>query len=160
MRKLKIAKQKRPLKKNLNIKKNKIHIPQEAEEIISELNFKQKQFCHFYIRDWNATKTYQKVYGVSAKVASAASIRLIGNVRIKEYIELIQKDIEKLAGISKLKIVDILLKKIYSKKTKSADQIKYIAELNKMLGYNAAEKSDIRINDLRKTTADLFPSDL
>jgi phage terminase small subunit len=81
-------------------------IAENNEGIIKDLNEKQKEFCKEYVFDWNATRAYKKVYGITVdNVAKAASSRLLTNVTIKEYIEEIQKDLEKLTGLSKSKVL-------------------------------------------------------
>ena len=62
-----------------------------AEEPGKELNGKQKLFCdamlEYGTETWfNATMSYEKVYGVSHKVALSAGPRLFGDVRIREAI--------------------------------------------------------------------------
>ncbi len=52
----------------------------------NELNEKQKMFCLEYLKDFNATRAYKKVYWVSDKTANAAWPRLLVNVSIQEYL--------------------------------------------------------------------------
>lgn len=75
---------------------------------MAELTEKQKAFCREYIFDWNGTRAYKAAYPdvKSDDVAGAAASRLLGNVKITEYIEQIQKDLEKLAGLSRLKVIN------------------------------------------------------
>lgn len=77
----------------------------EAEEIISELNEKQKAFCREYIFDWNGTRAYQKVYNCEYDTAKNNSCRLLTNAYIKLYINEIKNNIEENCGISKTKVV-------------------------------------------------------
>lgn len=60
-----------------------------AEEVIenSELTDKQQLFCVYYIKCFNATKAYQKAYGVDYVTANAAGPRMLVNVSIKEEIQ-------------------------------------------------------------------------
>lgn len=58
----------------------------------SELSDKQRLFCCFYIKSFNATKAYQKAYGVDYSTAAAAGPRLLGNVRIKEEINCLKQN--------------------------------------------------------------------
>lgn len=53
----------------------------------SELTDKQRLFCCFYIRCFNATKAYQKAYGANYNTAKAAGARMLTNVRIKNEIQ-------------------------------------------------------------------------
>lgn len=52
----------------------------------TELTDKQRLFCIYYIRCFNATKAYQRAYECDYKSALAAGPRLLGNVRIKSEI--------------------------------------------------------------------------
>ncbi len=72
---------------------------------------RHKQFCKKYIYDWNGTKAYLAVYpNVSEEVAWASSSRLLSNVKVKAYIEELQKETEKLAGISRLMVAQEYMK--------------------------------------------------
>lgn len=63
-------------------------VAHEVESVIQNTNLTDKQqlFCIYYVRCFNATKAYQKAYGVDYATAAAAGPRLLGNVRIKEEI--------------------------------------------------------------------------
>ena len=89
----------------------------EAEVLLEESNLteKNKVFCREYIFDWNGTRSYKAAYGeMTDDVAKAAASRMLTNVYIKDYIELIQKDLEKVAGISRLKVISEHLKIAFS----------------------------------------------
>ena len=60
----------------------------EAEPVLenTELTDKQRLFCTYYTRCFNATKAYQKAYGVDYYTASAAGSRMLTNVKIKKEI--------------------------------------------------------------------------
>lgn len=71
-----------------------------------ELTEAQKHFCREYIYDWNATRAYMKAYPeTSYEAAMSSASRLLGNAKIDQYCEDIQKDLEKLAGISRLQVL-------------------------------------------------------
>lgn len=57
-----------------------------------ELTDKQQLFCCLYVRCFNATKAYQKAYGVSHQTAMAAGPRMLGNVRVKEEIKKLKQN--------------------------------------------------------------------
>jgi Terminase small subunit. len=89
----------------------------EADELLneSELTERNKIFCREYIFDWNGSRAYKIAYGeMTDEVARAAASRLLTNVNVKEYIELIQKDLEKLAGISRVKVISEHMKMAFS----------------------------------------------
>jgi phage terminase small subunit len=92
-------------------------VTSEAEELLDEsgLTERNKVFCREYIFDWNGTRSYKAAYGdMTDEVAKAAASRLLTNVTVINYIELIQKDLEKLAGISRLKVINEHLKLAFS----------------------------------------------
>lgn len=80
------------------------------------LTEKQKEFCRQYIFDWNATRSYKVAYPEIKKTetARAAASRLLTNVNVQSYISEIQKDIEKLAGISRLMVMQEHMKLAFS----------------------------------------------
>lgn len=66
-------------------------LPEEIETLANEeLTEKQRLFCLYYVRWFNATKAYQKVYECDYFTALANGPRLLGNVRIKEEIQRIK----------------------------------------------------------------------
>lgn len=74
----------------INIKKDiKEPIAEEVKEVLenTELTDKQRLFCIYYIKRFNATKAYQKAYGCSYGTALVAGPRLLGNVRIQEEVQ-------------------------------------------------------------------------
>lgn len=79
-------------KKNERSLQQKVKIKADVEgqinELIenSDLSDKQWLFCCIYVKNFNATKAYQKAYGVDYYTALAAGPRLLGNVRIKDEI--------------------------------------------------------------------------
>lgn len=61
------------------------------------LTKKQELFCLEYLKTFNATASYKKVYWVSQKTAEALWPKLLGNVRVSEYLSAkAQKKVEKL----------------------------------------------------------------
>lgn len=67
---------------------------EDVEQLLknSALNEKQKLFCCYYIKSFNATKAYQKAYGCSYETALAAGPRMLGNVRIKSEIQTLKQN--------------------------------------------------------------------
>jgi len=61
-----------------------------------ELNEKQKMFCLEYLKDFNATRAYKKVYWVSQKSAEALWCKMLSNIKVSEYLsDKAQKKVEK-----------------------------------------------------------------
>lgn len=114
-----------------------------------KLSDKHKAFCDEYLSNgFNATQAYKSVYKVSDKVAGASGVRLLENVNIKEYI---QQEQNKTAEVLQIKKEDLIRDLLTIKDNNLEDAppfaIKAIEVINKMLGYNAAEKQDITISE-------------
>lgn len=69
------------------------------------LTEKQKIFCREYIYDWNATRA-AKAAGYSEDTARVIGSENLTKPAIQAYITEIQKDLEKIAGISRLQIIN------------------------------------------------------
>ncbi len=67
----------------------------------STLTEKQRIFCHEYVIDWNGARA-ARVAGYSEATAKEIASNNLTKVNIKAYIDHIQEDLAKLAGISKL----------------------------------------------------------
>lgn len=61
----------------------------EVEQVMKnpELTDKQRLFCLYYTRNFNATKAYQKAYQCSYETAMVAGPRMLGNVRVRDEIQ-------------------------------------------------------------------------
>jgi phage terminase small subunit len=69
---------------------------------MNELNKNQKAFCQEYMKNgMNGTKAYMKVYKTKDEdKAGASASRLLGNVKIQEYINSLQKELENKAIVT------------------------------------------------------------
>jgi hypothetical protein len=179
------------MKKDETNKEGKIYT---KEELLKKLTDKERIFCHEYIIDWNGSRA-AKVAGYSEKSAKEIAHATLTKVHNQQYIEFIKDDIEKEAGITKLRQLNELAKIAYSsiahlhntwielkdfesltddqkdaiestetkteskgkfnEDTQSYDNVEVkmvkvklysklgaIDQINKMLGYNAADKID------------------
>lgn len=84
-------------------------VNKEAEQLLegSTLTEANKVFCREYIFDWNGSRAYKVAYpGVTDGSARALASDLLTKVNIQDYIELVQKDLEQLAGISRWKVLN------------------------------------------------------
>lgn len=83
-------------KKDATKKKKVATIKKDAtiEPIIEndDLTDKQKLFCLYYIKYYNATKAYMKAYGVDRNTAESISYRLMGNDGVKSEIERLKRE--------------------------------------------------------------------
>ena len=70
-------------------KDEKAVVPSEVESVIQNpgLSDKQRLFCLYYVRCFNATKAYQKAYECSYDVANAEGYKLLVNPCIKAEIQ-------------------------------------------------------------------------
>lgn len=78
---------------NTNVRTNKTNTKEEAiaedvRQVISnpDLTDKQRLFCLHYVKCFNATKAYQKAYGVDYLTANAHGYEMLSNVVIREEI--------------------------------------------------------------------------
>lgn len=76
-----------PEKKKNVAEKNEL-VAEEVKSVLEndDLTDKQRLFCLYYSRSFNATKSYQKAYGVDYFSAIASGPRLLAKVSIKEEI--------------------------------------------------------------------------
>ena len=80
-----------------------------------KLTIKQNLFVEQYIFDWNATRAYNEIYKPkNLEVAASNGNRLLRNADIQNYIVEAQKDLERLSGISRLKVLSELNKLAFS----------------------------------------------
>lgn len=83
---------------------------------IPGLTMKEKTFCREYIYDWNATRSYIAAYPTikNANTAGVLAHRTLRKAKIQKYIEEIQANLEKTAGISRMKILNEHMKLAFS----------------------------------------------
>lgn len=81
----------RSQKKN-NAKKKAV--AKEVGQVLSntDLTEKQRLFCLYYVRSFNATKAYQKAYGVDYRTAAAISYRLLEKDGVRQEIYRLKKN--------------------------------------------------------------------
>ena len=110
-----------------------------------DLTGKQKAFCYEYVKDWNATRAAKEA-GYSEDSAQVIGSENLSKPIIQAYIEHIQKDLLKLCGVSVLGNITKLKEIIEDDLTdKPSDKIKALEVINKMLGLNAPDKSEQKI---------------
>ena len=76
------------------LKEEKAVVPSEVESVIQnpDLSDKQRLFCIYYIRCFNATKAYQKTYGCDYMTAAQNGSRMLKNVKVKAEIQRLKQD--------------------------------------------------------------------
>jgi phage terminase small subunit len=80
---------------------------------VKELTGKQKKFCEEYIFDFNASRS-ARAAGYSEATAGEIGYENLKKPEIQAYIELLQADLSKTAGISRLKVLTELQKIAFS----------------------------------------------
>lgn len=92
----------------------------------------QKRFCDEYLIDLNATRAYKVAYPNCKKdeTASAAGSRMLGNVKVQEYISKKQKEIEKRTEITQDKVIQELANVAFSNGTDFAQIVEKEYEEN------------------------------
>jgi phage terminase small subunit len=113
------------------------------------LSAKHKAFCDEYLSNGlNALRAYAAVYKVSDSVAGPSGDRLLKNAKVKDYL---QKQQEKTAKRLEIRKEDLIQDLLTIKENNMEDAppfaIKAIEVINKMLGFNASEKSEITITE-------------
>lgn len=92
--KKKTATQRKKKKAALPKKTPKLRREKIIEDVVIEnedLTEKQRLFCIYYVKYWNATKAYQKAYDCSYKTANVRGPTLLGNVSVKQEISRLKK---------------------------------------------------------------------
>lgn len=79
-------------------------MPSKKIKTPDSLTEKQKIFCREYIYDWNATRA-AKAAGYSEDTARFIASENLTKPNIQAYLTEIQKDLEKTAGLSRLKVL-------------------------------------------------------
>lgn len=80
------------------------------------LNEKQRKFCREYIREWNALRSYMVAYPKikSYNAAGVQANKILKNPHVQAYIAEIQKNLEEVAQVSRLKVINEHLKIAFS----------------------------------------------
>lgn len=86
------------------------------KELKKLLNENNRHFCHEYVRNgWIKVSAYLTAYPTTKYQAAAASAHnLLKNTKIRQYIEYIKTDYEKICKVSKAKQIHTLTKIAYS----------------------------------------------
>ena len=82
---------KRTPKESSNAPPKEELLPEEIETLNNEeLTERQRLFCLYYVRWFNATKAYQKAYSCDYSTAMVNGCKLLSNPKIKEHIQAIK----------------------------------------------------------------------
>lgn len=75
-------------------KQKKAPVTDEVKDVIENDNLtdKQRLFCIYYVRCFNATKAYQKAYGVGYATAASISYRLLENDGVRNEINRLKRN--------------------------------------------------------------------
>ena len=119
------------------------------KELQEKLTEKERIFCHQWIIDWNGADAARKA-GYEENRARQTAYDLVTKSYIQQYIEFIKNDIEKEAGISKLKIINKLVEILEGKEEHSNNKINAAKEIKKAMGYDEAEKIDHTLKEVKQ----------
>lgn len=86
-------------------------MPASKRTSMDKLTDKQRQFCHEYIVDFNATQAAIRA-GYSEKTAYSHGQRLLKNVEVSDYINKLKEEKIKNCDISREYVIDIIKKTI------------------------------------------------
>lgn len=80
--------------KKKKIKSEKEPAEDEVESVIenTELTDKQRLFCVYYTRCFNATKAYQKAFGTDYYTSATCGSRMLRNAKVKEEIKMLKQE--------------------------------------------------------------------
>jgi phage terminase small subunit len=110
---------------------------------------RHKIFAEEYLtNDMNATRAYCKAFKVKpSKSIHTCASRLLSNAKVKAYIDNRKATIARKFNITKDDILrDLMEIKLKAEADGSySDAIRAIENINKMLGFNAAEKIDVNV---------------
>lgn len=81
------TKRMQPKKEGASARKKVVEPVEVIEFENDELTDKQRLFCIYYVKYFNATKAYQKAYGVDRNTAESIAYRLMGNDGVKSEIQ-------------------------------------------------------------------------
>ena len=112
------------------------------------LNERQRKFAELYADSLNITKAYAEAYpGTSSEVASAAGSRLLGNVKVNEYIQELLAEKRRIRILSIEEAQTILCDIASNSSERSSDRINALDKLFKSKGqYFEGTKADTNIN--------------
>lgn len=119
-----------------NAKKNKA-VAKEVEAVMSneDLTDKQRLFCIYYSKTFNATQSYQKAYEVDYISACASGPRLLENVRVREEITKIKEQAYTRALLNEedifQKYLEIAYADVTAFSTFGKKEIKYVDKVGK-----------------------------
>jgi len=77
-----------------NKRKKKEAVVEDVKQVMEnpDLTDKQRLFCIYYVKCFNATKAYQKAYGVDYKTAASIAYRMLENDGVKKEIQMLKKN--------------------------------------------------------------------
>ena len=139
--------------------KTKRGAPKVAPEIIDELeansklNEKQKLFGLFYLQLFNATRAYQRAYGVNYENALRAGPRLLGNVGVKEQLNKLKKQLHSEMCVEIDDIINEYTKQAFAS---LGDVLDYKVHKEIVMDRDGNVFLDTEDNPVEKHVADIF----
>jgi len=112
------------------------------------MNNRHQQFCDEYLNNGlNATQAYLSVYkNVTEETAKVNGCKLLTNTNIKDYIDTKREETSRNLNVTKESLIqDLIDIKNANKIDRPVVATKAIEVINKMQGYNAVEKQEIKL---------------
>jgi hypothetical protein len=121
-----------------------VNKPKSKNALLKGLTAKQKAFCREFVIDWNGSRAYKVAYpNVTDETARVNASKLLTKTNVQSYCEEIQKDLEKLTGISKAKVVNEHKKIAFDEAEEPQHKQKSLDSIAKLFGYDSAGKVEL-----------------
>ncbi len=113
---------------------------------MKELEPKQKRFCEEYVVDFNGTQAAIRA-GYSKKTASVIASENLAKPKIQAYLATLKEKLVEKTEISKESLIADLAAIIGNTRSDKPDTAtRAIAQISKMLGFDAPTKSDVKLS--------------
>ena len=76
-----------------------VHTKNEVDDDVGELSERERLFAIYYLKSFNAVKSYMKVYECSYESAAVSAHRMLKKPKIKSYLESLMQEREENIGI-------------------------------------------------------------
>lgn len=121
------------------------------DEEAKDLTEKQKLFCSYYIKSFNATQSYIKTYDVPYDIAHSSAYRMLANVGVKSYIKKLKK--RRFQELM-LKTEDLLARQIKIAFSDISDYLDFGSETHKVFDDDGNLVTDYETKEQKTYTKD------
>lgn len=123
-----------------------------AKKVKQDLTEKQKLFCLYYIKNFNATQAYKKAFGCRYSTALTNGCALLGNTRIRKEITRLKAEKKKSLMLNENDVIDKWVRLAF------ADLSDYVEWGRKEIEgeFGPFEINDVRLKESNDVDADLL----